>query len=558
MKKPLAILLLLFSFASAQKIIAVIDFDGKGISQSDASALTDRFRSELFNADVGRFKLLERDQMEDILTEQGFQQTGCVSSECAVEAGKMLGAEQIITGSISKVGEVFSVSARIIDVKTGEIVEATIFDYEGRISGLLTSGMKRVAMDILNKKGSTATSKIEYTGILYINTTPNGARVTIDDVEIEGQTPIVLEDQPTVEKTIYAVKGGLSGSTTVTIKPVEITNVNIKLEARKTTLNVFSEPLGAKVFLENVRMGSYGETPITIKDLAVGSYQLKLIKNGYVDHSESISIGLQGINKINATLKKLPTIEINSIPSSASIKVRGQDTQYKTPHRSTIVPGNYVITLSREGYDDYTANINVEAGKSYTIDAELVKSTGSLEVHSSHNGVELVLHDKKGNIFGRQLTPSVFQNVPVGDYRLIANNDGYIGVEKEIEIKQDQKAFYSFDLISKQFVEKTIKKNKRFFMGFLIGSGSLAGYGGQLRSSAEKHYNEYLSAEGNATDLHKMILEEDSLSPTFLTVGSVLLVPTVYFYQKQKSAQKMLNKGAILGEGQIVYTNIKP
>jgi len=35
MKKPLAILLLLFSFASAQETIAVIEFEGNGIFQSE-------------------------------------------------------------------------------------------------------------------------------------------------------------------------------------------------------------------------------------------------------------------------------------------------------------------------------------------------------------------------------------------------------------------------------------------------------------------------------------------------------------------------------------------
>ena len=95
-------------------------------------------------------------------------------------------------------------------------------------------------------------------------------------------------------------------------------------------------------------------------------------------------------------------------------------------------------------------------------------------------------------------------------------------------------------------------------MVFLIASGSLTGYGAQLRSSADNHYNEYLSATSNATELHKQILREDAQSPTFLTVGSVLLLPTIYFFQKQIGAQKMLTNSSIVGEGQIVYTNLKP
>ena len=71
-------MLLFFSLAYSQPSIAVVEFEGKGISQTEASALTDRFSSELFT--LGTFRLIERDQMEDILEEQGFQQTGCVTA----------------------------------------------------------------------------------------------------------------------------------------------------------------------------------------------------------------------------------------------------------------------------------------------------------------------------------------------------------------------------------------------------------------------------------------------------------------------------------------------
>ena len=89
-----------------QQTIGVIDFSGKGVLETEASALTDRFASELFKLNI--YTLVERDRIGEILTEQGFQQSGCTTSECAVEVGKMLGTELIITGAISKVGNVYS------------------------------------------------------------------------------------------------------------------------------------------------------------------------------------------------------------------------------------------------------------------------------------------------------------------------------------------------------------------------------------------------------------------------------------------------------------------
>ncbi len=137
-------ILTLFSIVTPQSTaIAVIDLQGKGISQVEASALTDRLRSEIMN--VSSATMVERDEMDQILGEQDFQQTGCVSSECMVEVGQLVGVTQIIGGSISKVGNTFSVNARIIDVETGEIVNSVNYDLTGVIDELLISGMRNVS-----------------------------------------------------------------------------------------------------------------------------------------------------------------------------------------------------------------------------------------------------------------------------------------------------------------------------------------------------------------------------------------------------------------------------
>ncbi|MGE4658832.1 MAG: CsgG/HfaB family protein [Gammaproteobacteria bacterium] len=125
MKKPLAILLLLFSFVSAQETIAVIEFEGKGISQVEASALSDELEIHLSN--FGGYTVVERGKMEEVLEEQGFQQSGCVSEECAVEVGKMLGTKVIVVGSISKVRSTFSVNSKIVDVQTGGITRTASY-----------------------------------------------------------------------------------------------------------------------------------------------------------------------------------------------------------------------------------------------------------------------------------------------------------------------------------------------------------------------------------------------------------------------------------------------
>ena len=134
------------SGSSISGFIAVLEFEGNNISSAEVRALTDRLRSELVGS--SDITIIERGKMEEILQEQSFQQTGCVSSECAVEVGKMLGVEQIITGNISKVGTFFSITAKVVSIQTGEIVRSTIYDHSGDIGGLLTQGMRKVAEEL--------------------------------------------------------------------------------------------------------------------------------------------------------------------------------------------------------------------------------------------------------------------------------------------------------------------------------------------------------------------------------------------------------------------------
>ena len=147
------ILLLFIGLSFAQEItIAVLDFEGKGVSQSETSTLTDRLRDEILKKGV--YNVLERGLMDDVLKEQGFQQSGCVTSECAVEVGNMLGVQQMIGGSIGKVGNIYTVSARVIDVQTGKVLKSANYDHIGDIGQLLLKGMSAVVQQLITGKSS--------------------------------------------------------------------------------------------------------------------------------------------------------------------------------------------------------------------------------------------------------------------------------------------------------------------------------------------------------------------------------------------------------------------
>lgn len=147
-----------FKLSEKRNPIAVLEVKGNGLSADEAKGLTNRLRSELFN--TGKFEVLEREQMSDILQEQGFQQSGmCDEASCLVEVGQLIGVKYMVGGSVTRIGNLYSVSARIIDVSTGKILRTATTDVKGNIETVLKGAMQDIARSLAGLKVETRANK---------------------------------------------------------------------------------------------------------------------------------------------------------------------------------------------------------------------------------------------------------------------------------------------------------------------------------------------------------------------------------------------------------------
>jgi TolB-like protein len=167
LKKKLCLFLFWVSlplFAGGGKYnIAVSDLAGQGIEQSSTAIISDRLRTELFKQ--GGFNVLERNAMQDILKEQGFQQSGCTSDACAVEIGQLLGVSYIVVGTVGKLGHLFTIDVRMIEVGTGKIAYSENVDCDCPIEKVLTNSVVSIAKKI--------TENVKISAISTSQTKPN-------------------------------------------------------------------------------------------------------------------------------------------------------------------------------------------------------------------------------------------------------------------------------------------------------------------------------------------------------------------------------------------------
>ena len=121
--------------AEGKVTVAILDFEGRGINQMEAATLTDRLMSEMVSTDA--VIMVERNQMAEILEEQGLQQSGCTSAECAAEVGALLGVQNMVSGSFGKLGNTYTIDAKLFSVETGATIRSSSKTYKGEVDGLL-------------------------------------------------------------------------------------------------------------------------------------------------------------------------------------------------------------------------------------------------------------------------------------------------------------------------------------------------------------------------------------------------------------------------------------
>jgi TolB-like protein len=253
--RPILLSIILFSLnllaagisSQTKTNIAVSDLAGQGIDASNAAVITDRLRSELFN--TGTITVLERSQMQDILKEQGFQQAGCTTDQCAVETGQMLGVKYMVVGSIGLVGHTYTIASRLIDVSTGKMV---------------------------------ATANVD-------------CRCEIDDVLSRSTVEIARK----LAQSFSNAQNNESPKPAATAPP--------KPPATETgSMKISSTPAGASLFVND---SAKGTTPANIDSLKSGWYRLRLELKGYSSFTDNVRVGAGGTEEKNYTLKTLPVSE---------------------------------------------------------------------------------------------------------------------------------------------------------------------------------------------------------------------------------------------------------
>ena len=139
--------------------MVVMNLEAQGVSEVEAAVLSDKLRSYIMQViaseeyrqmeDKDQYVVLEREDMDKILDEFDFQNTGCVSDSCMIEFGKMMAADRMLLGSIGKIGSTYSVSARILDLEISTNIAIADGQLRGSIDDVMSTLIVQVGNDLI-------------------------------------------------------------------------------------------------------------------------------------------------------------------------------------------------------------------------------------------------------------------------------------------------------------------------------------------------------------------------------------------------------------------------
>lgn len=140
-------------------------------------------------------------------------------------------------------------------------------------------------------------------------------------------------------------------------------------EARlaQVQFSILPDGEGAKLFLNGEERTLRDDTPV---ELAAGQYEVKITKDGYEDHAQTLAVTTED-KQVDVLLKELAPpeevlaslfLQINPDPSGARVSIDGAPKNVDVVGSYVMNPGTYVLQVEKSGFEPHTETISLPAG----------------------------------------------------------------------------------------------------------------------------------------------------------------------------------------------------
>ncbi|MDQ3033104.1 MAG: PEGA domain-containing protein [Myxococcota bacterium] len=263
-----------------------------------------------------------------------------------------------------------------------------------------------------------------------------GARVRIDGQPVGGGTlgslPIRVESlQPGRHQVQISREGYNEFEQWVEVQGGQVVRVTAMLEQSAPTTGsilVNADIQGAPIFLDGQPRGV---TTTVIDDVPAGMHQIEIRPEGEDTQPFSQQVLVQTGQRatVSATLRRASTepttgaIAIITDVPEAEVRINGQALPPGTFSRDGLAPGNYVVQVIAPGHAPYRGEVQVQAGQTTSVDAQLtaeVGPPGRINIAVANvPGATVTVNDEE------RTAPFVLNQPEPGTHAIVVRAEGY-------------------------------------------------------------------------------------------------------------------------------------
>lgn len=388
MARKILLLLLIASasFAAGRARVAVLDFTEEGnyseITASDVGHVTNLVREEArLMLPTSEYILMTRENILDLIGDRSI--ADCIG-DCAVETGRRIGADFIVTGRVYKFSGEMRVSIDIHEIQDGNLLStvhaggASLLDVESEVTLEARKLFVAAGLQVNRSSGggkinddSTAW-EIDDQGMLVVefDSDPDGATVEIDGSPM-WRTPCSRPMAPGLYEISMKKMRYLPHSETVVIAEGS-QEIKWDLEPNFGWLNIRSKPSGLQV---SINEKAVGKTPINDYELTIGTHDILVSDPSYNRSGEQVVI--ENGKHYNVVLEPAPRqggVRINAVDElgnavNADVTVAGKVIG-KTYQPIKMLIGEYEVTVVN-GENIWSENITIVEGEYEQISAKI-------------------------------------------------------------------------------------------------------------------------------------------------------------------------------------------
>ncbi|MFH1068685.1 MAG: SUMF1/EgtB/PvdO family nonheme iron enzyme [Candidatus Glassbacteria bacterium] len=439
-------------------LLSVQEFEALGVDPSLGRTVTELLRTELGRS--SRLRLLEETGRLYRMQRESARLRELFSERSLRRLGELLESRFVLTGSVSGLDSLISVTARVVNAETGEVLAAETVEHTGGVASL-GSSVRSLSRKLL--------AHFPLTGLV---TASRGDTLTADlglaDGVLPGQELTVADfaektsgiDTRSRRSARFRVLEALDRSCTLVpaaprargIFPVGATVIAAEgpLEllsragGRKPTespltnekgfgsVTVETEPPAALAVLAGLDVG---RTPVRVSQLAAGRHQLYLYLEGYREVFDSVTVVPETVQDYHFTLNRLTgTLRIFTAQPDVSLRVDTLELSVAGTGSVTLKDfpaGEHSIEARKPGYKTWRKTVAVDFAQDSTLRIELEPYPGSLLVNSVPQQADIFLD----GVFTGKKTPWSLVHLDTGAHNIRVSLPGIGSAVDTVEIQ---------------------------------------------------------------------------------------------------------------------------